>query len=86
MNKFIQHIPGFCEGFERNEFDFETTEELLSNELFLPWKVYKEFHKYSLSENRLMLELKEGREWWVLGFIKNPECVNLPVWVPKEKE
>lgn len=93
-NYFKKHIPGFCSGVEELEFNFNSLEELLSNEWINGWTKHPfdfdepkrpnpEFHKFSLSDNRLICELKKGKEWYVIGYIKYPERLQLPKWEPK---
>lgn len=87
-NIFIQHIPPYVEGLEPKTFEFNSTEELLSNPMIIEWKnpewgdPKKPFFRYSLSDYRLMGEFDEGKRWWVIGFIKYPDLVNLPGWKP----
>lgn len=85
MNSFKQHIPNFFTGFEPITFKFNTTEELLSHPWVQGWKddANIKFYRFSLSDNCLMAELNEGKNWRVLGYIENPKLVNLPAW--KEK-
>jgi|ERR1700719_1320136 len=57
---------------------FETVEELLA---LPPIRLYNAPGiKFELSESHLMLVVKDGFEWWVLGRIGNPEKVDLPKW------
>ena len=99
-NHFKKYTPLFFEGFDEEDFYFDTLEELLSNDLVANWtrnpfdlingikpaRPYEEFHKFSMSENKLMAELEEGYEWWIVGFIKYPERLNLPGWKAHYKE
>ena len=89
-NNFIQHIPGFVSGTEPKSFDFDTLDELLNHEVVKQWRMDPFnvgmsapkgwFYRYSLSEHRLMAELKHGKEWYVIGYIKHPDKVELPEW------
>lgn len=89
-NYFRQHIPDFVSGVKRQIFKFETLEELLDNDIVKRWRMHPfeedkpsppdYFHRYSLSDNRLMAELKDGKEWYVIGYIANPEGLDLPKW------
>jgi|ERR1700722_13624773 len=92
-NTFKQHIPGYCSGSDPFEFYFDTVEELLANEWINNWTKHPfdteepkrpnpEFYRFSLSDNRLMYEGKNGKEWWVVGYICHPELIDLPKWVP----
>jgi hypothetical protein len=57
---------------------FETVEELLA---LPPIASYRAPGiKFELSDSYLMLVLKDGFEWWVVGRIGIPEKVDLPKW------
>lgn len=94
MNEFRQHIPGYCSGIEPFSLNFNTKEELLSNEWINNWTKHPfdleepnpEFLKFSLSNNRLICEFKSGKKWYVIGYIKHPELVDLPKWEPVREE
>jgi hypothetical protein len=59
-------------------YRFETTEELLA---LKPVKWYdRPGAKFVLSDNHLMILLKDDFEWWVVGCVSNPDAVNLPKW------
>lgn len=81
-NFFRQHIPSFCDGFKPVTFGFSTTEELLSN----PWlkDVFSvegyENYKFCKSKNCLMISSPDETKWWVMGYLKYPEEVNIPKW------
>ncbi len=81
-NQFRQHIPGFVDGFNSFEFDFDTIEELLEHPWIKKWKnienIGKPFHRFFISENLLICEMDGGKERWVLGYIKHPELIELP--------
>ena len=85
MNAITRYFPGFVDvdDSERVNVQFETLDQLLQ----IPWvKHWKDvgqsgveaFDRYSLSGNALMAELKNPREWWVIGFIDHPELLDLP--------
>jgi hypothetical protein len=59
-------------------YGFETTEELLALEDIK--RHASPEAKFVLSGKHLMLVLKDGFEWWVLGQIEYPEQVDLPKW------
>lgn len=91
MNHFKQHYPNFCEGFESEEKDFETLEELKEIETVKKWIGEKYFYRLSISshfhqrytQHLLMAELKNGNEWWVIGYLKEP--VELPKFEAKPR-
>ncbi len=81
MNKFTQHIPAFVDQREKPpSFDFETTEELLSSEIVSRYKKDDGFSHFVMSENCLMTISDNGFKHWVVGYIKNPELIDLPQW------
>lgn len=81
MNTFTQHIPSFVDQREAPKPDkFSTTEELLELQAVKQWKRNPEFSHFAMKDNALMAILDDGFSWWVVGFIKHPEQVNLPQW------
>jgi len=81
-NFFKQHLPTFCDGFERRAFSFSTTKELLNNPWIKGWLNERGFEDghYCMSKNCLMVENKNETRWWVIGYIKYPEKVDIPKW------
>lgn len=81
--KIRQYRPSYFEGFENETCEFSNLEELLS----IPWvKNFQSeyFHRFSYSQNKLMAEYHEGKEWWVAGMLEGiPE--GLPKWEPVKK-
>jgi hypothetical protein len=67
------------EGYPKALVEFNTLEELLA----IPWvksfSVHKTFYRYSVSDYHLMAEYRGGREWWVIGQLKNND-IGLPKW------
>lgn len=55
-NKFIQHIPGCCDGDEPVEFDFTSTDELLNNSFIKKCENYRHFYRFSISEELLIID------------------------------
>lgn len=78
-NEIRQYRPAFFEGFENETVAFDTLEQLTE----IPWvkrfSNAQDFHQFSISDNALMAEYREGREWLVCGFLKNP-IDGLPQW------
>ena len=65
MNKFTQHIPNFCDGFERRVFEFSDLDDLvLKLGGYASSLVYDDGHLLSVS--------KDGTEWRVIGRVDNP--------------
>lgn len=80
MNKFIQHVPSFVSGVDPTEFEFDKTDELLSSEYVSRFSKNANFSHFAMSDNRLMSISDNGFHWWVVGFISDPESVDLPKW------
>jgi hypothetical protein len=84
VNQIAQHIPSFIDlGKKPKVSKFKTVEDLVK----IPWvKSFSEdpkFYRYSIADESLMAEYKKGKEWWVVGNIKNPASVDLPKWVSR---
>ncbi len=86
---FVRHIPTFVDtdGSDGNApWRFETLEELLANPWFTGWVAEPGFFRFSLCDrDTLMLERKQGRWWWVLGYLRegDPASLGLPKWEAK---
>lgn len=69
-----------------NNFDFQTTEDLLNNEWINSWKIDKEllgkdvFHSFEKNEDRLLATYNNGLKWLNIGTLKYPDAVDLPEW------
>ena len=91
--KIRQHIPSCCSGVTPNEAEFTTVEELLEIDWVKLAKEDKDFYRFSFSFrdepdifSALMLELNEGKFWWVIGYVpfENAKQLKdkLPNWTP----
>lgn len=78
-NEIRQHIPDFCEGFEKAVVEFNTLEELLAIPFVKNFSAHDSFHRYSVNDNHLIAEYRGGREWWVVGILKS-SVEGLPEW------
>lgn len=78
-NEIRQHIPDFCEGFDKATAAFDSLDELLKIPFVANFMSSPNFHQFSVSDNHLMAEYRGGREWWVVGYLKNPN-IGLPAW------
>jgi hypothetical protein len=85
--KLTQHVPNFAEVDERDQITFTTLEEMLAGEWPARVKTYGDFHQFSLSNDCLMAEYKNGFEWWVVGYFSegDPQTLGLPKWVAKDR-
>ena len=83
MNWFIRRSGPSLDDFMKykdGKIPFDTTEELLKFESVKQWKDDPNFSHFATSKNCLMAVLKDGFEWWVIGYVGNPELVDLPKW------
>jgi len=74
-NRIISHTHDYFLS-DNQMVGFDTTEELLEIDFVKGMSEIKDFYRYSVSGNHLMAEYKNGKEWWVIGTIRN--AVNLP--------
>jgi hypothetical protein len=80
MNRIRRYVPSFVSGVDEEEFDFETLDDLLN----IPFVrssmeiIGIRFKRHYKSDNALMVEYDNG-QYYVLGFIKHPELVDLPI-------
>lgn len=81
MNKFQQHIPNFVDNRDPVPvYEFETTKELLNLDIVKKYIDGRDYHKFVMSDNYLMIIWEDGFRWWVVGYITNPSNVDLPKW------
>jgi len=82
--KITKHIPTFCD-VESKSAEFSTVEELVAIPFVASFAKDKSFSGYAISEDRLMATYRnDGGWWWVVGYLSNPEKVDLPVWEPNK--
>lgn len=86
MNKIRQHIPNWISGYENQEVEFEGLDDLLAIEFVNGFKERGDFYRFSIdpapfdNKHLLMAEYRDGKEWWVVGYLN--EKVDLPKWKP----
>lgn len=70
-HEITQYFPNFCDYDEESKevYEFETIEELFSTPLCQRWSKDPRFTRFSLSDNHLMAEKKNSKEWYVVGTI-----------------
>jgi hypothetical protein len=79
-NHFRQRVPGFVDGVNPLEFDFDTTEELVNHPYIQEWLNENPHFILVKSEEVLMVVYNEGFSWWGIGWISNPDDLELPEW------
>lgn len=91
-NRIKQHLPGFMDPFAYTPkvVEFNTQEELFEIPWVRNWEVPissgKLFYRWSLSDSNLMAEFDEGYSWYVVGYILNPDALDLPKWEARYRE
>lgn len=74
---YVPHIPGFCDGCKTTLTTFDTKEQLLE---FLK-NIPKENETLAISDdNTIMTVTKDGKFWWVHGYVKDTSILDLPDW------
>lgn len=82
--KLKQHIPDFCDGFDRHEVEADTIEEILACPWVESWQRDDGFYRFEISEGRyLMAVFNNGAKWWVVGYFDDATGVDLPIWKAK---
>lgn len=80
MNEIVQHIPDFVETVEpRIRSDFDSLAQLLEVPFVKGWADKSDFHRFSVEGVCLIAELRGGRSWWVVGYLREPVS-GLPEW------
>jgi hypothetical protein len=89
MTLIRQHFPNFCEGFEVHQDTVESVEDLERIKWIRSWRDNPGFYRFSMAPPTLgaqsallMAEFHEGREWWVVAYLKDP-IPGLPLWEKK---
>lgn len=77
--KVNQYRPAFFQGFENEQYEFFSVEELLSIPFISNFSSDPNFYRFSVFGNMLMAEYRGGREWWVVANFENPN-IELPKW------
>ena len=91
MATIRQHIPAFFEGMPQSVIEFDTQEELLDIPFVRAFRVTEGaedtpdpyFYRYSIAEgDKLMVEIRGGKAWFVIGHLDDISNLNLPDWKP----
>lgn len=88
-----KHIPGWASDARDPpppSVAVRTVDDLLEVEWIKSWREHPKFFRYAISWHRelpmrtpplLLVELDEGREWWVLAYLNDsPLLAALPEW------
>lgn len=80
-NRFVQHIPSWTQTSTRAECRFDTIEELMAFDLIWEWAEEDPyFEKYVKSRNLLIKLSHKGFYHYVMGYIDNPDLLELDEW------
>ena len=83
MNKIVQYVPSFFEGFESKERHFETIQDLLDIDFVKIYSINTNgepdyyFYRYALFDNYLIAEINDGRQYHIIGEIDDISNLNL---------
>ncbi len=80
MIKFEQSMPTYCEGFDPELIDASSMQELLASPLFKRYSDDPKFEHFALEENTILAISDSGFSWWVVGYVKTDEPLDLPKW------
>ena len=88
--KVRQHIPNFFSGFEPQEAEVDSLEELQALEFIQRWTIEPSFYRFSIERNYhpetqthlLMAEMDQGKKWWVVAYLSGAadRLEHLPEW------
>jgi hypothetical protein len=82
-NRFRSHHPHDDSG--DGGFYFDSADELLNHNFIKGFSCHDGFFRYAVStDNALMAEYKNGKEWWPIGRVKDTSYLGLPNWEPKK--
>ena len=84
-NRFKEYIPSDVDtrGSIIFELEFSETEELINSPFIQKWLSYNPPSTIVKSGNTLMIESNEGFSWRVIGYISNPDDLQVPNWNSK---
>ncbi len=80
MNRITQHRPAYVEGLENTTVEFDDYESLVCIPFVKRFAEIPGFSHFAVSDNSLMAVYKEGFEWWVVGYIADPDAVKIKKW------
>lgn len=85
MNHFRQRVAAgmdYRAGWD--EFDFETTEELINSDTVQRYLNSRKDLELWMSDELLMVRKKDKSWHWCVGYITHPDQVDLPKWEEDE--
>ena len=84
--KIKQRIPNFCEGITPKEATVQNVSELLQLDWVNSWSKHDDFYQFSKTDKTLMAEFDYGKTFWTVGYLFGCEDLDLPEFIPKDKE
>lgn len=82
--KIKQYRPNYYSGFDNEEADFNSVDELLNISWVKNFSNDRSFYRYSVSDDTLMAECNNGYDWYVVGILDSPVS-GLPNWRAKHR-
>ena len=83
--KITQYRPSYYSGYDNEEVNFNTLDELLNISWVKRFSDDEDFYRYSCSDGLLMAECNKGYDWHVIGSLDCPFVSGLPKWKAKER-
>jgi hypothetical protein len=83
--KIKQYRPNYYSGFEEEEVEFNSVDELLNISWVKKFSDDNSFYRYSISDECLMAECNNGYDWYVIGMLDTPFS-GLPKWKAKDRK
>ncbi len=80
MNSFRQRVPNYIDAPKPDPHVFNTLEELYADPHINNYMSKPDFSHLAIDGDYLMAIFDEGYKWWVLGFIENPDDIDIPKW------
>jgi len=81
INTFREYFP---DSFDMvtipNDTDFDTIDQLIEIPRVKKVMGLEGFSKLSKSGTFLMAEFDEGKRWYIIGYLRYPDWVDLPYW------
>jgi len=75
-----RYRPAYFTGFPDEEAAVTTLEELTAIPWVASWMTDEKFHRLSVSDHRLMVELDGGRHFYVVALFDGTSDFGLPQW------
>lgn len=71
--KVIRYRPAYFSGFDEESEVVTSKKELFDISWIKKWSEIENFSRFSLSDDMLMCEFDEGKKWYVIAKMLDPE-------------